>query len=532
MPKIKEINIFETSHKFKDDSLAEMIYRPDKEETSFLHYKKGKYKLESSFLLGEEVNAKGDVKIIMLKPLPPFNDMIKTGFLKLPSGVSAYKNESGLFKQIKKYINTYVVLPDDFSTVAAVYVMMSWIHDHFQVLPYLRVIGMYGTGKSRFLNVIGSVCYQPMMAGGSATPASLFRTVDQVKGTFVLDEADFKSSEMWSEIIKILNSGQTQGSPVIRMEPKGDSFITKAFHVFGPKVLASREQFSDKALESRCLTQIMLPQEKVSVPVHLPENFETDAAHLRNQLLSFRFKFYGKVKTNEDSLPQIKDNRLKQSSLALTSTADIIGQDVVKQIGTFLQTYEKNLDYDDISDPKADVVEAILRVLEERKAKNYKLRIGELATKFKNLFDEDYTERITESETENEKGWTRSHSTTYGISPRKIGSYIKQLNIRTVRDGHGYYIPIRQEYEKIKCLAHKYGFDKRIELPDVFLPGSVKDLEIEREGAKYQATPEQLAEAEKEFNESIGLEEKENNQLVNEVNDITDEGECSSISQK
>jgi len=122
-----------------------------------------------------------------------------------------------------------------------------------------------------------------MMAGGSTTSASVFRTNDQVRGTFVLDEADFRASEMWSDIVKILNGGQTQGSPVIRMEPKGDGFITKAFHVFGPKVLASREQFADKALESRCLTQIMLPQEKVLVPVHLPENFEAVRDALKKQ---------------------------------------------------------------------------------------------------------------------------------------------------------------------------------------------------------------------------------------------------------
>ena len=537
MPKIKEVNIYATSRKFPDGSIAEMVYRPSKDETSFLHYTKGKYKLEPNYLLGEETNAKGEVKIIMLKPLPPFSDMIKTGFLKLPSGVTEYKNELELYKQIKKYIDTYVVLPDDFSTIAAVYVMMSWIHDQFQALPYLRVIGMYGTGKSRFLSVVGGICYQSMMAGGSTTSASVFRTNDQVRGTFVLDEADFRASEMWSDIVKILNGGQTQGSPVIRMEPKGDGFITKAFHVFGPKVLASREQFADKALESRCLTQIMLPQEKVSVPVHLPENFEAEAARLRNRLLAFRFKFYGHVKTDEESLPKIKDNRLRQSSLALTSTADIIGKDVVKQIGVFLQTYEKNLDYDDISDPKVDVVEAILRVLEERKTRNYKLRIGDIASMFKKRFDADYMERITEGETETDEGWSRSRSTTYNISPRKIGSHIKQLNIRTVRDGQGYYIPIQQEYGKIKSLAHKYGFDKRIQLPDVFLPGSVvgereEDDDEDKRSDYVPATPEQLEEAGKEFNESIGHGESENNQAVNEVNVITDQGEHSSVQEK
>lgn len=517
MPKIKEINIFATSRKFQDGSIAEMVYLPNKDETSFLHYKKGKYKLEPSYLLGEETNANGDVKIIKLKPLPPFNDMIKTGFLKLSSGVTAYKNETELFKQIKKYIDTYVILPDDFSTVAAVYVMMSWIYDHFQVLPYLRVIGMYGTGKSRFLSAIGSVCFKSMMSGGSSTSASMYRTIDQVRGTFVLDEADYRASEMWSDIVKILNSGQTQGSPVIRMEPKGDGFITRAFHVFVPKVIASREQFSDKALESRCLTQIMLPQEKVSVPVHLPENFETEAARLRNQLLSFRFKFYGKVKTTEDSLPQIKDNRLRQSSLALTSTASIINQDIVKQIGTFLETYEKNLDYDDISDPKADVVKCIIEMIAEKGFGMIRvLKIGDIAKRFNSKFYDDYSDRETRHFTDKDDNVLSSPA--YVVSPRKIGVHIKRLNLKVRRGREGYYIPAIEEYSKIRVLAKRYGFDRLLTMPEKLTPRDKQGNEIDV--TNLNTVPDGFfddEENEKITWQEIGFDKKDDTEKVDSV---------------
>lgn len=487
MPKIKEINIFVTSRKFPDGSIAEMVYMPNKDETSFLHYKKGKYKLEPNYPLGQETDANGNLKIITLKPLPPFNDMIKTGFLKLPSGVTEYKDELDLFKRIKKHIDTYVILPDDFSTVAAVYVMMSWIYDSFQVLPYLRVIGMYGTGKSRFLSAIGSVCFKSMMSGGSSTSASMYRTIDQVRGTFVLDEADYRASEMWSDIVKILNSGQTQGSPVIRMEPKGDGFITRAFHVFVPKVIASRESFSDKALESRCLTQIMLPQEKVSVPVHLPENFEAEAARLRNQLLLFRFKFYGKVKITEDSLPKIKDNRLRQSSLALTSTASILGQEIVKQIGDFLQTYEKNLDYDDISDPKADVVKCIIEMIAEKEFCMIRvLKIKEIADKFNSRFYDDYSDRETRHYTDKDDNVLSSPA--YVVSPRKIGVHIRRLNLRVRRGREGYYIPVVEEYQKIKVLAKRYGFDKLMALPEKLMSLEKQEEAIDR--ANLNAVPD------------------------------------------
>lgn len=522
-PKIKEVNIYEASYKFPDGGIAEMIYEPDKEQTSFLVRKDGKIESKSEYLLSEEYNLeKEEIKRIILKPLPPYNGMIKTEFIKLPSGITEYKTELELFEQIKKYIDTYVVLPEDFSTVAAVYIMMSWLYDEFQVLPYLRVIGMYGTGKSRFLSVVGSVCYKPMMAGGSATPASLFRTVDQIKGTFVLDEADFRNSEMWSEIVKILNSGQSKGSPVVRMESRKDTFITKTFHVYGPKILASREPFSDKALESRCLTQIMFPQEKVSSPVHLPEKFEADALHLRNQLLAFRFKFYGLISANEETLPKIKDNRLKQSALALTTIANIIGGDILKEVADFLKIYEANLDYDDISDPKVDVLKCIIEMITENgcclKCASM-LKIGDVAEKFNSKFYDDYSDRETRHYTDKDGGVFDSPA--YVVSPRKIGGYIRRFNIRVRRGREGYYIPVIEEYSKIRGLVRRYGFDKSHKMPEKLMPHY-----------KSVITPEESKKAEKEFNESIGCGENENNKAVNEVNVTAGQEEHSSVPEK
>ncbi len=46
------------------------------------------------------------------------------------------------------------------------YILLTYVYDNFPEIPYLRVIGDYGSGKSRFMRVVGSVCYSPIITNG------------------------------------------------------------------------------------------------------------------------------------------------------------------------------------------------------------------------------------------------------------------------------------------------------------------------------------------------------------------------------
>jgi hypothetical protein len=66
------------------------------------------------------------------------------------------------------------------------------VYDAFNEFPYLRFRGDYGTGKSRALIVVGSLCYKAYFASGASTVAPIFHTLDLFRGTLILDEADFR----------------------------------------------------------------------------------------------------------------------------------------------------------------------------------------------------------------------------------------------------------------------------------------------------------------------------------------------------
>jgi hypothetical protein len=253
---------------------------------------------------------------------PPVNNLAECGTMLFPQKPTNYGSLPKLILAISGFIDKYLELPSDMLLIASYYVILTWVYDCFDTIPYLRARGEYGTGKSRFLRVIGSLCYHALFAGGASTVSPIFRLIELYGGlTFVLDEADYRYSGPDSEIIKILNTGYSKGMGVLRTE--GEKVRTpKMFATFGPKIIATRKEFEDQALESRCLTTYMTGMTRSDIPIALPKSFAKEAEVIRNQLLLFRFEHYGVYDINESlAVPGIEP-RVNQVLLPLLAIAD------------------------------------------------------------------------------------------------------------------------------------------------------------------------------------------------------------------
>ena len=227
--------------------------------------------------------------------LPPQSKLIETGTILLPSGLAQVLDSWSLFLEIRKFIMKYVqVESPTFRGLLASYVLMTWVYDLFDAVPYLRTQGDYGSGKTRAIQVVGSISRRGIMAGGAITAAPIFRVLERYQGTLVIDEADFNDSDSWSEITKILNCGYMRGFPVLRVERDSEGFDVRAYDCYGPKILSTRRRFADPALESRCLSMTMplVSNLRDDIPLALGEEFRTEAQDLRNKLVMWRFPHY------------------------------------------------------------------------------------------------------------------------------------------------------------------------------------------------------------------------------------------------
>lgn len=281
--KRKDAAIPTVSRCLPDGAIVELLYHPEQAATAYAVWRDGSWTIEREFetCTGEQ-----------LVPFSPKNNIIKNQVVLLPSEPAEYGSKVELVVEIRQFLHRYLDVTPEFETIAAHYVLFSWVYDAFNEVPYLRFQGDFGTGKTRALLVLGSVCCRAFFASGASTVSPIFHILDAFRGTLILDEADFRFSDEKSELVKILNNGNVSGMPVLRtMQSQRREFDPRAFQVFGPKIIAMRGAYDDRALESRFLTEIMGRQPlRSGIPINLTAAMKVEALALRNKLLLYRFR--------------------------------------------------------------------------------------------------------------------------------------------------------------------------------------------------------------------------------------------------
>ena len=410
--------------------MLELLYDSDNQVTRFALWKDRAWQYVESHKVNDSS---------VLVPYSPKNNLIKNEIVLLPSKVEEYGTEIALLNAVKGFIHRYVSVSPLYEDIASYYVLFSWVYDGFNELPYLRVRGDPGCGKTRFLLTVGSLCYKAIFASGASSVSPIFRLLETFRGTLVIDESDFRVSDEKAELVKILNNGNVRGFPVLRSESNGKGeFNPEAYQVYGPKILATRGDFADIALESRFLSEEMGAGEfRTDIPINLPQEHRTEAQSLRNKLLLFRFRNRHKRRDLANMSDAGLEPRLNQIFNPLFS---IIEEPAARdRLRAIVLQVQKDLVIERGFKVEAQVLEVIqeLLILNETK-----LTIKEITRRFKDIHEDDQD---------------------YKISPKWIGYVIrKKLHLKAERRGGSFVIP-DTEKDKIDALIIRYGLSN----PDV-----------------------------------------------------------------
>lgn len=406
--------------------IVELVHRPEQADTSLIVWDGGEWRRE------KEIKLSDTEKLI---PYSAHNNLIQNGVILLPSEPEEYGSEASLLADIQDYIHRYIDVSPLYEKIASYYVLLSWIYDGFNELPYLRLRGEPGSGKTRFLQTVGSICYKPIFASGASSVSPMFRILDAVRGTLIIDESDFSMSDEKSEIIKIFNNGNVKGFPVLRSEISINTkeFNPKAYHVFGPKLIANRGFFEDRALESRCLTEEMGQRKmREDIPINLPDAYKVQALHLRNKLLLFRFRNYGLRGLQGEVVDRTIEPRLNQIFTPLIS---IINDPIAKQeIKELAKVYHEQM----ISERGMDIEAQLLEIIRDLIAANSRCSVKDITGLFIRLHGQESERRIT---------------------PKYIGGIIRgRLGLRT-RKSQGIYVIQIEEQPKLTRLYERFGIE-------------------------------------------------------------------------
>jgi hypothetical protein len=409
-------------------AVAEMVYRPEVGETGFVLWQ------DSGWTAAEWIDLPDGRRLV---PYSPDNNLLVHKVVLFPTEPEEYGSEAELVAEIRAFIHRFVDVSPTFEEIGSYYVLFSWLYDSFNELPYLRVRGDYGSGKSRFLLTVGSLCYKPIFASGASTVSPIFRIIDAFRGTLVIDESDFAQSDEKSEIVKILNNGNARGFPVLRSEVNHrKEFDPKAYAVFGPKLIATRGFFQDRALESRCLTEELgLSRLREDIPLNLPAAHADEALRLRNKLLLFRFRNLGKPRALDAAADRGIEPRLSQIFAPLRSVIE--DPQTQESLQELARRYHREL----VAERGLDLEAQVLETIQGLSLAGKSLSVKEITAAFIERHGADYGGKVT---------------------PRWIGSILrKRLRLRPQKR-HGVFVLPETERASLERLYEKYGLDQEI----------------------------------------------------------------------
>lgn len=405
-----------------DGTIVETLHDAVQHRTVFCIAKGEQWTIESTLTVSGE----------RLVPYSARNNLIQNHVILLPSGPEEYGSTPELVAAIQSYIHRYVDVGPLYEKIASYYVLLSWVYESFNELPYLRLRGDPGSGKTRFLLIVGSLCYKPIFASGASTVSPIFRILDAVRGTLIIDEGDFRFSDEKAELIKILNNGNAKGFPVLRSEATPQrEFNPRAYHVFGPKLVATRGYFEDRALESRCLTEEMGQHGlRDDIPINLSQSYREEALALRNKLLLFRFRNLHRSLSLDSLVDRSIEPRLNQVFVPLMSLMD--DEAARQELTELARRYNRELIADRGQDAEAQVLEVIRDIV----AHDGKLSVKEITNWFVDRYGDDYERKI---------------------SPKWMGNIIRRrLHLQTQKS-HGSFLIAITELPKLPALYRKYG---------------------------------------------------------------------------
>jgi len=138
-------------------------------------------------------------------------------------------NGTELLNNLSAVIRQHVVMPDHAADTAALWVVSTYLLDVFGITPRLAVTSPEkGCGKTTLLDVLSHLVWRPLPTA-NATVSAIFRVVEMLRPTLLIDEGDTFLSEN-QELRGILNTGHRRGGSVTRTV--GEDFEPRAFSTY------------------------------------------------------------------------------------------------------------------------------------------------------------------------------------------------------------------------------------------------------------------------------------------------------------
>lgn len=231
------------------------------------------------------------------------------------------------------------------SKVLALWVYGTYYYMLFGVYPYIELSGRRGSGKSTIDKILSKLTLNGRMSA-SSSPAAIYRMLDLVGGTLVLDEMEAisdKAKNDTSDMGPILKAGYSNsGGRVQRFDP--DLGEVRDFECFSPKVISSINGMDEVLRDRAIMVTTSTAPDKLTQRLIRVNKFDSGDGLRRVRSISSRcvlsaMTHFQKVyETFEQIHDEGDNNRLSQIMIPLFTIASLVGDDYEKPLLDYYET--------------------------------------------------------------------------------------------------------------------------------------------------------------------------------------------------
>src|SRR5215471_8935370 len=227
---------------------------------------------------------------------------------------------AALLTSLRQVFRRYLVLPRGADTALPLWVLHTWTMDAGDISPLMVVVSpTKRCGKTSLLILLYFLTPRSELSS-NITASALFRYIEEVRPTLLIDEADSFVSDN-EELRGILNSGHTKAAAhVIRTVDQRP----RRFSTWAPKALATIRAVAD-TLEDRAIAvqlQRKPPNAKVA---RLRRRDSEEFAALRSQAARWAVDSFDLLVDPDPQIPDGLNDRAADNWRPLLAIADLAG---------------------------------------------------------------------------------------------------------------------------------------------------------------------------------------------------------------
>lgn len=168
-----------------------------------------------------------------------------------------------IYEKIESTTRKYLELEDALDyKLLAIWSILTYFFPIFSSFPFLHIKGPKQSGKTQTLKLLERICFNAVK--DIPTLAAFCDTVDSLRGTYLIDQAEALKRKGNEELVRILTDSYKRGGGKrrLRVSAGGKKWKTIELETYSPKVFAATGDLPED-LQDRCVVIPLIRSQKV-----------------------------------------------------------------------------------------------------------------------------------------------------------------------------------------------------------------------------------------------------------------------------